>query len=263
MFIKRSGKLLLVILLLLAAQSFACVCIPPKFTEKFTQSDFVAEAKIIKVYANEGEEEIYRADILIKNLFKGEKLTSIYIEGRSDGKKGSSCSIFIEHNTELIIYARKKNSSLFSFGSCSGYLILNKEGTNPKQTQERELEMLNLLKEKEVNFTSRIWFAKKMGFSHELEKFKGVRLHKGYALYELIFTSNVSVKSIKLIRGFENQIDNELIEILKKADWLSVDMKSEYLTIRDHVPEDSKLLVAFYFYPGQKEEKSFISEYDL
>jgi hypothetical protein len=263
MILEKLGKLLLLIFLLLAGKTFACVCIPPKFTEKYTQSDFVAVAKIIKVYRNESEEEVYKADILIKDLFKGENLTSIYIEGRSDGKRGSSCNIFIPESTELIIYARKKTNNQFSFSACSGYLILNQEAPSQKRTAKREIEMLNILKAKNIDFTNKTRFIRKRSFSEELEKFKGIQLSKHYALYQVTFTSGFATKSVELLSGFGNEIDNALTEILKKADWLNLDVKSENLISKDTLSDESKFLVGFYYYPEEKEYKSFVSEYDL
>ena len=128
-------KFLIIFISFLASPVLACDCSDIKFADKFTQSDFVAKARIIKVYPNKNDQEIYKVDILIIDLFKGEKLKSVYIEGRSDGKKGSSCNTVIPKNTELIIYASKNGNNQFSFGSCSGYLILNGEG---KYRQDKE-----------------------------------------------------------------------------------------------------------------------------
>ena len=136
-------KIIQIILLLFSGAVFACICDPPKVTEKYIESDFVAKAKIIKNYKNVSSEELYKADILISELFKGESLKSIYVAGRSDGNMGSSCSIFIPENTELIIYARKDKDGKYRIGMCSGLLYINK--SNPK-IQKRELEILKMLK---------------------------------------------------------------------------------------------------------------------
>ena len=260
---KKFNKLFILFLALYAGETFACTCMPRKFAEKYVQSDFVAVAKIIKVYQNEGEEELYKADILIRDLFKGENLKSIYIEGRSDGKKGSSCSIFIPENTELIIYAIKNGNNQFSFDSCSGYLILKQEGKNRKNTEKRELDMLHVLQARHINYTNKIVFAKKMGFSEELKQYKGIQLSKSYAIFELTFSSDLKLKSLDIISRFENEVDNELVKMLEKSSWLSVDVKSQYVIIKDIVPEGSKVLVGFYFYEAEGAYESFVSEHDL
>ena len=260
---EKLNKILLLIFVLYAGNTLACSCIPPKFVEKYIQSDFVAVAKIIKVYQNEGEEELYKADILIRDLFKGQNLNSIYIEGRSDGKKGSSCNLVIPVNTELIIYARKNGNNQFSFGSCSGYLILNRQWKHSEEQEKRELGMLNMLRSKNINYTNKIWFGKKMGFSGELERFKGVQLNKSYAVFELAFGANLAVKSVEQISGFGSDVDNELIKMLEKSKWGSIDVKSQDVIIKDTVPDGSKFLVGFYFYEAEAGYESFVGEYDL
>jgi len=259
----KFNKTLLLLFLVYAGNTLACSCLSPKFAEKYIQSDFVAVAKIIKVYQNEGEEEIYKADILIRDLFKGENLKSIYIQGRSDGQKGSSCSIFIPENTELIVYAIQKSNNKFAFDSCSGYLILNRKWKYSEKQEKRELGMLNMLRAKNINYTNKIWFGKKMGFSEELKRFKGIQLNKSYAVYELTFGENLAIKSVEQISGFGSDVDNELIKMLEKSKWGSIDVKSQDVIIKDIVPDGSKVLVGFYFYEADGTYESFLSEYDL
>lgn len=67
------------ILLFTALRAIAYVCEERSITEKFVQSDFVAHAKIVKAYENQEEEPFYKADNSIYELYKGEKLKSIYI----------------------------------------------------------------------------------------------------------------------------------------------------------------------------------------
>ena len=57
-----------------------------EFAEKYTQSDFIAIAEIIKVYKNEGPEMFYKSGITIRSSYKGTKTNSIHIKGSSDGK---------------------------------------------------------------------------------------------------------------------------------------------------------------------------------
>ena len=131
-------KILQIIIFFYSAGVLACTCDDPMITEKFIGSDFVAKAKIVRNYKNESSKELYRADIVISELFKGEKQTSIYVAGRSDGNMGSSCAIFIPENTELIIYARKNEDGKYSVGICSGLLYLNNRNF---KRQKRELDI--------------------------------------------------------------------------------------------------------------------------
>ena len=234
---------------------FACDCDPPKITEKYIESEFVANVTIIKIYPNQKNEQGYKADIKINELFKGEQLKSIYIYGRSDNGIGTSCDIYIPVNTKLIAYARKNKDGNFGIGMCSGLLYLNK--TNQKR-QKRELEILKTFKTKNINFTDKISYREKAKLHKNLEQFKGIELNKNYGIYEITFESDLTIKTVIEISGFGNPIDQKLIEIIKKTEWSSFDNG-----INDKVPDNSKLLIGIYYYPEEKGNLSFLSQYYL
>ncbi len=47
-----------------------------------------------------------------------------------------------------------------------------------------------------------------------------------------------------------------LIDIIKKTEWTSFDRG-----VKDKVPENSKLLIGIYYYPEEKGNPSFLSQY--
>ena len=246
-------KILQIFIFFFSLGLLACTCDDPKITEKFIQSDFVAKARIVRNYENESSKELYKSDIIIKELFKGEKLKSIYVGGRSDGKMGSSCSIFIPENTELIVYARKNEDGKYIVGMCSGLLYLNNRNL---EKQKRELDILQMFKSENINFTDKINYREKAKLHKELEQFKGIELEKSYGIYEITFSSNLTIKSVIKISGFNNLIDQELIDIIKKTEWTSFDKE-----VKDKVPENSKLLMGIYYYPKEKDNPSFLSQW--
>lgn len=248
-------KILQITIFLFSIGIFACDCDPPKITEKYTQSDFVANVTIIKIYPNQKNEHGYRADIKINELYKGDRLKSIYVYGRSDNGIGTSCDIYIPENTNLIAYASKNKDGNYGIGMCSGLLYLNK--TNQKR-QKRKLDILETFKSKNINFTDKISYRENAKLHKELEQFKGIELDKNYGIYEITFASDLSIKNVIEISGFQNPIDKKLIEILKKTEWTSFDKG-----VKDKVPDNSKLLIGIYHYPKEKENPSFLSQYYL
>jgi hypothetical protein len=232
---------------------FACDCDEPKITEKFIESEFVANVTILKIYPNQKNEQGYKADIKINELFKGKRLKSIYVYGRSDNGIGSSCDIYIPTNTKLVAYARKNKDGNYGIGMCSGLLYLDK--TNPKR-QNRELEILKIFKSNNIDFTDKIAFQEKSKLCKNLEQFKGIELDKNFGIYEIAFESDLTIKSVTEISGFGNPIDQKLIEIIKTTEWSSNDE-----AINDKVPDNSRLLIGIYFYPEEKGNPSFISKY--
>lgn len=59
------------------------------------------------------------------------------------------------------------------------------------------------------------------------------------------------------IIGFGNLIDEKLIDIISKTEWTNFDNG-----INDKVPDNTKKLVGIYYYPKEKENSSFLSQYD-
>ncbi len=248
-------RIIQITIFLFSLRIFACTCDVPKITEKYTKSEFVAKAKIIKNYRNQISKSHYKADIIITELFKGESLKSIYVAGRSDGGIGNSCSIFIPENTELIIYARKNKDGKYSVGMCFGLLYLNKRNI---KRQNRELSILRMFKAKKIAFTDKISYREKGKLHKNLEQFKGIELEKNYGIYEITFSPNLTIKDVIEISGFRNPIDQKLIEIIKKTEWTSFDNG-----IKGKVPDNSKLLIGIYYYPEEKGHLSFISQFYL
>ncbi len=249
-------NILNITIFLFSAGIFACECDPPSITEKYSQSDFVAKAKIIKNYKNESAIELYRADIVITELYKGESLKTIYVKGVFEKvgyeSPGSSCAITIPENTELIIYARKNKDGKYSVGMCSGLLYLNNRFV---KRQKRELNILKMFKSKNIEFTDKINYREKTKLHKDLEQFKGIELEKGYGIYEITFESDLMIKDVAEISGFGNAIDEKLIEIIGKTEWTTYSNG-----IKDKVPNDSKLLIGIYYYAQGKKYSSFLSQ---
>ena len=261
-------KILQILIILFSSGIFACVCDTPSITEKYSRSDFVAKAKIIKNYKNDSEIELYRADIVITELYKGDSLKSIYVRGVVEDDiyevVGSSCAISIPEDTELIIYAEKNRDGKYTIGMCSGLMYLDYSAHYRKKTlkneyelkkQKREIDILNTFKEKGIHYTSKIIYREKPTLHKNLEQFKGIELKKTYGIYEITFEADLTIINVSEISGFGNPIDQKLIEIIKKTEWTSYNKE-----IKDKVPDNSKLLIGIYYYDDEKDYSSFLSQ---
>ncbi|MGZ0017538.1 hypothetical protein [Yeosuana sp. AK3] len=177
-------KILQIFIILISPFAFACDCDEPKITEKYIESEFVADVTIIKIYPNQRNEGGYRANIKINELFKGERLKSIYVYGRSDNGIGTSCDIYIPVNTKLIAYARKNKEGNFAIGMCSGIFYLNEYN----KRQKREFEILRTFKSNNIKFTDKISYREKSTLHEDLKEFKGIELDKSFGIYEIILS---------------------------------------------------------------------------
>jgi hypothetical protein len=84
---------------------------------------------------------------------------------------------------------------------------------------------------------------------------------KTFAIYEITFANDLHVDSVKTITGFSPELDNQLWSILKEARWVSDRVLID--GSKNAVPMGSKLFFGFYYYPGEGNDPSFISEWDL
>ena len=61
-----------------------------------------------------------------------------------------------------------------------------------------------------------------------------------------------------LLEEVQSKSDAGIIEILKKTEWTSFNKG-----VKNKVPDNSKLLIGIYYYPKEKENQSFLSQYYL
>ena len=118
--------------------------------------------------------------------------------------------------------------------------------------QKRELDILRTFKENNINSTDKITYREKSKLHKNLEQFKGIELDKNFGIYEISFISDLTIKSVTEISGFENPIDQKLIKIIEQTEWTSNDNG-----INDKVPDNSKLIIGIYYYSEEKGKSEF------
>jgi hypothetical protein len=192
----------------------ACDCSHNKFMDKYIQSDFVAQVSIVRNFPNKGTDLHYRSEIKIEHLFKGKDVKYILIEGSSDGKRRTSCDIFFKEGTNLLVYARLNSTGQYIFHSCSGYRVLS----NPADKSEsREVEMLNFLDLHNIRTTDKTHYG--VDLHDKLQTLQGIGTTPNFAIYEITFTSNLHVDSVRTLTGFNAEIDSQIAVILRRARW--------------------------------------------
>ena len=247
---------LLILLLWIPLNAIACDCNIPKITDKYMQSEIVAKVKIVNIYKNEDKSDVYRADIVIEDSFKGNlDLKSIFIIGKNDGRIGNSCDIFIPKGTELIIYAKQNEYGQYVIGMCSGLVFLSKK-VNSKEKKKicREIDILHILKERKINLTNKINFKNDGKINETLMNYEGVFSKKKFALYSIVFDKELNIVAVTEIETFDLSIDSQILEILKKSKWSSfVD------GIKNRIPNNTIFILGIYYYPNEGSNNSFFS----
>ena len=244
-------KTLIVIFSLFISNSvFACSCASMNLNERISSSDFIAKAKIKKIWIDNKDKYLHNIEIEILDLYKGIATRKLKIYSA----QMTSCSFFTPQNTTWLIFASKDKDGILKFGYCSGYQNIEK---NPNSI-ERKIKVLKYLKAEKINLNSKNDIAFVIN-SEFLKKFNGLTESKNnFALYEIVINKDLTIKSVKPIKEFQsNEMNTEIISILKNQS--KVYAKNRESTIS----EEQKIIVPLFYYAKEKNDKSFISPYDL
>ena len=223
---------------------------PMNITERISTSDFIAKVKIKKIWLNSKNKKFHNIEIEVLDLYKGisTKKMKIY------SAQMTSCAFFTPENTTWLVFASKDKDGILSFGFCSGSQNLDKN----LSSVQRKMQMLKYLKSQKISMTSKNNVAFVIN-SDSLKKFNGLTESKNnFALYEIVINKDLSIKSVKPIKEFQtNGINNEILEILKTK-------SKVYARNRESaISEEEKIIIPLFYYPKEKNDKSFISPYDL
>lgn len=254
-------KLLFTILLsVIALKSYSCRCISRALQDNFNSAEFVAAAKIIEITADTLNSDYHIVEIEMVNLYKGEKLDRLRIHSMLN----SSCAFYTEKNSTWLIFASTFNGIL-SFHYCSGSVQLDQKfdeieypGLTAKYKSDVafKLSVLNWLKENKIDIQNnyQIQVERSTKRISELKGYKGG--NRDFAIVEYSLEADFTLKKVKLIKKFKNK---RLSRALKNA---SADGFKAYHKTLKEIPKPTKLYAIYYFYPEERNYKSFLSASD-
>ncbi|HMI05358.1 MAG TPA: hypothetical protein VK541_22910 [Pedobacter sp.] len=205
------GKLLVLLaMLMISAEAYACRCSNAPLTDYYQQSQFVAKAKILKVTQDPSNEEYHDAEIELITLYKGERLKKIKI--RSVMK--SSCSFLPKANTTWLIFASIREGML-SFDLCSGSLQTDRKFIPPYDTRhlknyreyiELKQEALEYLRDHNIDPNPQ-----GLDVSNSaLESIRGYKNKSNFAVFQIEVNADLSMAGIKVLKKFQNGALTEL-----------------------------------------------------
>ncbi|SMC88540.1 hypothetical protein [Pedobacter africanus] len=252
-------KLIIVLILLLAsAKTFACSCAPSLLTDNFQRSQFVAKAKILKVTPDPTNENYHDAEIELLTLYKGERLKKIKIHSVMN----TSCAFLPSEKSTWIIFASVWEGKL-SFGACSGSLELGRTFDavaypNANKNYSRSIE----LKQQVIAYLQKhnILNPNPFGFhvyNEQLKLLKGYKNKNRFAVFQLEVNKDLSITDLKLLQGFQNRALNKAV----------VSNVKENLKLRNTsgkpVLKPVRMVVFCYFYEQEDTHQSFLSFFDI
>ncbi len=246
--------LTLVLLIFGIRASLACKCEIPTIAVSYVSADFVARLKILKVYPNQREEDYYKADIEVLELYKGPRIESIYIGGRSDGKLGTSCDVFFPEGSDLLVAARAEPNGKILFGACSFTYDFDRS----RDDRLYALKAIEFLSQKYGALTLHYRPIISSNYYDFLFSKKGIQLNGEFAIYEVVLDDHISPSEVKVIKGFGEEVDSELVDELLKSKW-----EIRFYPKEDEIDGTISVIVPVFYYPAERGEKSFLSTFVL
>ena len=250
----------LIALFFISNAGFACVCISNTLLNDFQHSDFVAKVKVLKVSEATADGEYQDATIEVLELYKGNKITTIKI----NAKLNTSCNLIVPENSIWLVFANTNQAGFLAFGRCSGSMYLDRK-INSNDYPNFEANWINEINQKIS--VLQFFAAKHINQPNEFDlrlnrQLRG--LFEGYegevrsnAVFQLTVEKNLSISKIKALKEFDNQqLSKELLKYLKGS--IKISSKNN-----SGINKRTQLIVVYYFYPAEKEYRSFISERDL
>jgi hypothetical protein len=249
---KRFGFILLLVMLVVSAEAYACSCITGPLTYYFQRSQFVAKAKILKVTPDPSNAEYHDAEIDLITLYKGEHLTKIKI--RSVIR--TSCYFLPKENTTWLIFASMMDDRL-SFDLCSGSLQTDITFKPPYDTRgpenyrksiELKQEVLEYLRDHHIDPKP-----PDLAVSNStLESIRGYKNKTNFAVFQIDINPDFSIAGIKVLKKFQNGALNRAVIKKMKAD-MTFSMGERKLT------KPVQFTIFCHFYEGTPAYKSSVS----
>lgn len=254
-------KILVCLFVLVYTSSFGCRCSTNTTLEYYRGADFVATARIVTIQPDSQNQRYHDITIDIITLYKGEPIDSLKITSILN----SSCAFYTPEGSTWLIYASKDSNGVLSFGSCSGSLQLDRQFDETKYAGlTRNYAERIRLKEETLNYlkahkdVANNPYKLTVNYTDDcINIFKGFQVTNRMAIYEVKVSANFAIKNIQVPRSFNNKdLSARIIDCLKQ----NLRISSKELP---ELPKDTSLLLIYYYYPGQENHQSFISQWDL
>ena len=129
---------------------------------------------------------------------------------------------------------------------------------NFKQSLDLKLNLLSYLKQKNINpvnkYSISVYFP-----TDSMKNISGKTVNnERFALYEVTVNENLSIKDLKSLKDFDN-ID---LKIMLPA-FIKSNLEISLPQKQSKIPEETKIILALYYYASEKRNSGFISLYNL
>lgn len=252
---------------LYSVQALGCKCLPPNLVNAYTRSDFVAIVTFSKVTFDPNDGDYHDIEIETHRVFKGKAVTKM----RANTSSSTSCAFSVSEGTTWLIFAWIGEDGKPTFGRCSGSVQIGREYEIFKHSiaakdEEKgiglKLVVLSFLQKNVSTNTNKYgitltgtWVQPK---PKEIQRFiKGFENKNRFAVYEFEINQDLSIGEIRAIQAFDNrELARKLAEHLRNN-------ARAFSPTTQSIPEKTKLILVYFYYPTKGVHPSFVSFYDL
>lgn len=214
-------------LFLVSISAWACDCSWWHLDNAYRNSSYVVSGRIASMKNYEKDPTLIKVSIEIYEEFKGKNLKEFFVD--NPDKVGGMCHPYLSVGEELVVYLYPLENGLPFLGYCSRYFPLDYVNN-----QSPELEILKILKNSEVNYTSSFWVEeilfesrKENDFFSRLSRLKSNPSIPPYGIFEVEYHHLFGRSTARTIRGFGKNLDPILMNWLENSSWELFDYSQE------------------------------------
>lgn len=242
-------KMLFILFLLSSIKTIGCTsCGATTFCQQFINADIVAKVKITKIlndahsFTGDGK---FLAVAEILTFYKGKTNDNNIIVGSNTN---STIGLHLPLNSEWFLFAYSTNTTNHYYThDCSGSKQIDKvfdEDFYPnynsiyQKSVESLKKLLTNIKANNIEISNKENIINTCGYDNFLKNQNNMESDKDYAFYKVILNSELKIKSIKTLSGFNQKFDSEFKkEIMDNTNWVSV------YGSKKKIPEDTEWLI--------------------
>lgn len=251
--------IIILILFLFSVKGYACKCFTRSTQDYFSISDFVATAKITSIKPSQTNKNFHDIEIELIHLYKGKVVKKLIIE-----RLLSPCAFPLPQGSTWLIFASYDKNNEPNFDYCSGSSQIDKKfdpnlfptgEATYKSNMDIKLSVLSFLQKKKITNTNpdSLSISSTDDFIDTLGE---LGEKKAYSIIELIINTDLSIKSVKSIKKFENpKLKKKLEEFVSSMTFTVPKNKN--------IPSKTKLYLVYYYYPAGRTEFGYLSTWNL
>ncbi len=248
--------------MLISVGAFGCSCVTIPLLDRYQRSEFIATVKIFKVTQDNQNADYHDIEIEGIDVYKGNPISKLKVVSMLN----TSCSFLPSENTTWLIFASKDHNGFLSFGSCSGSMQVDRQfdlvkypnvDINYKKTLNLKLEALEFLKRNNISAVNQFNLRIANDVEPCKENLQNFNERNRFAVYELTVNQDLSIEDIRTIKGFDNK---ELSEKLTNCMREIIEIRTDNL---DGIPNNTSIILMYFYYPAENKFPSFISVWDL